>query len=604
MGVVAVTAKTSDFETAPPYGVDAPADTGSFVSRLRNRTDRLSAFAVVSVVIAVGFALLAIYPIGKVLSQLFIVDGTLSFGLLGRIISEPGVLLLLRNTTLLVLGGGIVAVVFGAILAWLVVRTDARIPFISHLLPLLPFLLPAIVGIIGWTVLLAPGSGFLNVFFRWILSFVGLELTEGPIDIYSWGGLIFVYGLYMMPFTFLLVAAGLEQMDSQLEEQARVSGAGLLKTLWTVTIPSVGAHLGAAMLLTIWFGFAFFSGPAILGTRAKIPVLSVRIVDLLTFTFPPQTGVAVGLSGFMLVAVAVAWYMQTRLLRGSRFATVGGRGKASTIELGRWRWLGKSVVIGYVVMTCVLPVLALLWLAVRGFWSAELTLEGLSLNQFRDVLFRDPFTSRALMNSAQLAVVGATIGMLCAAIIARYVQTSTTWAGRWIDALVKVSAPVPSVVLAVGFLLAFGGPPFYLIGTFLMMLGAYVTHFIPQATVSADAAAAQVGKELSEASHISGGGDARTFFRISLPLMLPGLMAGWALLFLWMLGEFNASVILASVSNPVIGFQIYSLYQQGFYGRLAALSIVLLAVNAIVVSLVFVLGRRARIGATAARSAR
>src|SRR5690606_89078 len=133
--------------------------------------------------------------------------------------------------------------------------------------------------------------------------------------------------------------------------------------------------------------------------------------------------------------------------------------------------------------------------------------------------------------------------------------------------------------LGVGFLLAFGGAPFFLSGTFLILLLAYMAHFLPQATVNADAAAAQVSPQSLEASHISGAGDARTFMKISLPLMLPGLIAGWALLFLWMLGELNASVILASTSTPVIGFQIYSLFNQGFYGRLAALAIVMLIIN-------------------------
>src|SRR5690606_25368294 len=152
--------------------------------------------------------------------------------------------------------------------------------------------------------------------------------------------------------------------------------------------------------------------------------------------------------------------------------------------------------------------------------------------------------------------------------------------------------------LGVGFLLAFGGSPFFLAGTFMILLLVYLAHFLPQATVNADAAAAQVGPQLLEASHISGAGDARTFGKISLPLMLPDLIAGWALLFLWMFGEVNASIILASTRNPVIGMQVYNLYQQGFFGKLAALAILVLLIGGIVVAAAALVSRWIRGGRT------
>lgn len=582
---------------APPSaGPTAPGGPKLKSSSFTAGDNRFSLFSGGSLLIALAFAFLALYPIGIVLFRLLFADGRLNTELFVRLINEPGLPRLLLNTVVLVLAGGVLAVVGGSVLAWLVERTDAKIKWIGTILPLLPFLLPSIVGIIGWTTLLAPVTGFINTALRGLLGLVGITIAEGPLDIYTWYGMIFVYGLYMTPFTFLLVQAGLQNMDSHLEEQARVSGAGLLRTLRTVTIPAVLPSLGAAMLLTVWFGFAFFSGPAILSSRAGIDVLAKRIVEVLTFTYPPDFGAAVGLSTFMLLAVAIAWWLQSRVLRKSTFATISGRGRATDIELGKWRWLGRLVIIGYVVVSSVLPVLALLWIALRGYWSTNLTLEGLSFIQFKQVLFEDAFTSKSLSTSLQLAVVGATIGMLAAAIIARFVQSSQNRLGRLVDVLVKVGAPIPAIVLGVGVLLAFGGAPFFLSGTFIILLIAYLAHFLPQATVNADAAAAQISPQLLEASHISGAGDARTFIRISLPLMLPGLIAGWALLFLWMLGELNASVILASTSSPVIGFQIYSLFNQGFYGRLAALAIVMLIINIAVVGGASLLARWIRGG--------
>src|SRR5690606_34311663 len=133
-------------------------------------------------------------------------------------------------------------------------------------------------------------------------------------------------------------------VDSSLEEQSRICGNGLWKTMWLVTIPAVRPSLGAALLLLVWFGFALYSVPAVIGTGAQIEVLPVRLVNLLSFTYPPETAQAIGLGMIVVLIVGGAWLLQTRILAGGRHATVGGKGhRMSRIELGRWRWAARSV---------------------------------------------------------------------------------------------------------------------------------------------------------------------------------------------------------------------------------------------------------------------
>jgi iron(III) transport system permease protein len=564
-------------------------------SRARAVLDRLSPFAVVSLLLSIGFAVLAGYPIARVLVRLFVEDGSLNLDAIRRVFDQPDLWNVVGNTALLVGAGGGVALAGGSVLAWLNERTDARIGVIGNAVPLLPFLLPPIAGAIGWTILCSPGAGLLNVIIRNALGVVGIEMTEGPLDIYSWWGMIFLYALYMTPFTFLMVSAGLRNMDSQLEEQARMCGAGVLRTLRTVTIPAVRPNLGAALLLTVWFGFAFFSGPVILSSQSGIDVLAIRVVRVLSFSYPPDTGLAVGLSGFMLLAVVSAWYLQVRVLRRARHATVGGREKATPIELGRWKWLGRALLLGYVSAASVLPIAALLWVALRGYWSTDLDFTGLTIEPFREV-FNDRVTRQALFTSLRLACIGATIGMLVASITAMFVKRSTSRLARLIDAMIKFPAPIPSIIIAVGFVLAFSGAPFNLGGTFIILLLAYIVLYMPQASVAADAAAAQVGVQLTEASFVSGARGMRTFLRVNLPLMLPGLVAGWALLFVWMLGEMNASAILAGTGNRVVGFQLLDAFIQGHFANLAALSIVLMLINSVAVLVVMLVGRRVRSG--------
>ena len=227
--------------------------------------------------------------------------------------------------------------------------------------------------------------------------------------------------------------------------------------------------------------------------------------------------------------------------------------------------------------------IGLLLVALNGFWTPNIRWTALTLDSFRHILIDDQITRTALRNSLMLGLFGASIGIIAAATLALFVQRSGKGAATLIDVTIKLPAAISTIVLAVGFLLAFSGPPFNLNGTFLILLLAYLALYMPQASVVADAAAAQVGRELSEASQISGASGGRTFWRISLPLMAAGLAAGWALLFVRMIGDLTASVILAGTNNPVVGFRILEVFETASYASLAALSSVLTLVSMIVI---------------------
>jgi iron(III) transport system permease protein len=559
-----------------------------------------SPFKAISLIVIVIFAFLAVYPLLRVLIRLVYSDGRFDLSPLRLIFDQPDTGLLLFNTVAVVGTSAVISLIIGSILAWLNERTDARMGVVTDVLPMVPFLIPPVAGAIGWVLLLSDRAGLLNALFRWILSFFGIHLTVGPFNVYTWTGLIFVFVLYSIPYVFMMVSAGLSNIDSAIEEQSRICGSSLMRTMRLVTLPAVRPSLGASVLLLVWFGFALFSVPSIIGRGANIELLSVRLVNLLTFTYPPQMTKAIALGMIVVLAVGSAWYLQTRILRSGRHSTVGGKGlKITRIELGKWRWLGRSVILSYIFVASILPLVGLLLVALNGFWTPNIRWMNLNFNSFREILFEDQITFKALRNSISLGVVGATIGMFAAAILALHVQRSGKGMARFIDATIKLPATISTIVLAVGFILAFSGYPFYLNGSYLILLLAYLALYMPQGSVVADAAVAQVGKELVEASRICGAGSGSTFRKVSLPLMLAGLSAGWALLFVRMLGDLTASAILAGTSNPVVGFRILEVYEGASFATLAALSTVLTVISVIVVALLLLLKRRSRAGVSA-----
>jgi iron(III) transport system permease protein len=209
---------------------------------------------------------------------------------------------------------------------------------------------------------------------------------------------------------------------------------------------------------------------------------------------------------------------------------------------------------------------------------------------------------QSLFNSLGLALLGATVAMLVAAVFALYLRTSSSRLSRTIDALIKLPSALSAIVIGLGFVLAFAGPPFQLGNTFAILLLCYLVLFLPQATISADAAAAQIDRQLSEASWVAGAGGWTTFIRVNLPLMVPGLIAGWGLLFVWMTGELNASIMLSGTRVPVVGYQILQVFQTGGYPTLASLALILTAINVVVLSAAHFFERR--LGNGLARSPR
>jgi iron(III) transport system permease protein len=561
--------------------------------RLGARVRRGGWFSAVSVVVALVFAALVIYPLGRFLVRIFVKDGHLDLSVFQKVFAYEGLPQTLLNTVILVVASTLIALVVGAFFAYLLERTDARIGWLAGVMPMLPLLMPPIAGAIGWVFLLSARSGFINALLRGALDGIGIHLQSGPFDIYSWPGLILLYTAYQIPYSFLLISTGLRNSDPSMEEASRISGASLFRTLWTVTIPSLRPSIGAAALYMIWFGFSLYSVPVVLGTNMNVRVLSVEIVQLLTFTFPSETDTAVGLSMFLIFAIGVAWYFQGRILRSNRHAAIGGKGyKLTVTRLRGFRRPAQFLLVAYMALTFVFPVVAHILVALNGYWTPAINWANLNVTRLWSGITSNIGAVQAFQNSILLSVAGATIAMLVAAIFALYLRSSNSRIARAIDGIIKLPAALSSIVIGLSFVIAFAGPPFNLNNTLTILLLCYLVLYLPQATISADAAAAQVDKQLAEAARVSGAGGGRTFFSVNLPLMLPGLIAGWGLIFVWMAGELNASVMLAGTRTPVVGYYVLQIFQSGGFAMLASLALALTLVNVVVLSLAHFVEKR------------
>jgi iron(III) transport system permease protein len=518
----------------------------------------------------------------------------LESGAITATFSMPGLARTFLNTAIVIVASVLVALVVASILAWLNERTNARIGFITDILPVVPMLVPSIAGAIGWVLLASPTAGFINVAIREVGTALGLPIPS--VNIFSWPGLIFVYSIYMVPQIYLTIAAALRNVDPALEEAARTSGAGVLRTLRTVTFPAVKPALFSGVLLALVYGIALFSVPLIIGTQARIDILTVEIVRMLAFTFPPKMSEAVTLSLLVAVVLAVVWAINVRIVKKGHFSTVGGKSTSRRlVTLGPVALvLSRIVMIGYLLIVSVLPLLALLIVSFQGFWSGKV-FTPYTLSNYEKIFRPGSQTVEGLVNSISLGLAAATIAMVLAVLIwYRVSHGRSARTGGLIDGITKLPATLSHMVIAVALLVVLGGPPFMLSSTLLILIIAYVVLYIPQASIAAQTANQMIGRDLSEASWVSGAGRGATVRSVVIPLARNGLISGWVFVFILVAGDITASALLASPGTPVVGFLIMSLFQNGSYPLLAALGTVISLASSVVVLTVLGLTNRRR----------
>ncbi|MFV0246185.1 MAG: ABC transporter permease, partial [Qingshengfaniella sp.] len=500
--------------------LDQPAAPGRLrLACLRRQTP----FSILLWVLLGAIAFAVIYPLIVAIVREFdaIVEGwqAITGGELRNTV--PGVL---RNTAIVVAGATCLALVIGSSLAWANERSDASLGFAGQLLPLSALIVPPVAGVIGWAVLLDPRVGLMNYVIRVPLGWVGLDLRQGPFDIYTMSGLVVVTGLYTVPYVYLVISAALQRLDPSVEEASRISGAGPFATMFRVTLPAVMPALAASVLLGVISGVSLFSVPAVLGGGARIEVLSVFIFRLLA-EYPAQTGPALVLALVMLVFVQLLLVGQSLLVRGGRNAAMSGKGfRVTPVRLGRLRPVIRGVAGLYLIFTAVLPLLGLVLVSLQPFWTPQIDPSAFTFENFRNVLFENRYTVSGLINSLTLGLGVATVNMLVTGAAMLHFSRSPG-SRRFADALTGIPATIPHTVIGVAFILAFSAAPLKLYGTTWILFIAFLVMTLPYAGRAAASAAASIAQELGESSRVNGASDARTLFHILLPLAMPGLVA-------------------------------------------------------------------------------
>lgn len=543
-----------------------------------------------SLIAIVGF--LTLCPVLMLLlgsfSQGLTAFGTFTLSKYVAAYTDPFLLEVSFNTLVFVLGSSLLSTGLALVLAYLNTRTD--IPFKSAftVLSIVPMMIPHLLFSVSWALLLNPSNGLLNT-----LLMNAFALDEAPFNIYSLWGMILVEGLLNMPIAYLIIAPAMASFDVALEESSRVFGAGTWRTLLRITLPVLRPAILAAFILAIVRSLASYAVPRVLGMPGQVDVLATYLYQMVATGFAPDYGKAAAL-GMSILSASIALIVLYRALtaESGKYVTISGRGyRPAIIELKRARtplFVGISVLS---FMMVVLPVAILLYtsLVPYSMVPSARAFSLMSLKHWVEVL-EDPLSLLALKNSLFLAVVGASLGVLLSAFVAYVIVKIRTRASGLLESLSFLSFSFPGIVIGIGFMWFFVQTPLY--ATLTALLLAYVAAYLPYGIRPLASAFVQVHAHLEESSLVCGASNLTTMRRIIVPLLIPGVVSAWILMATMFVRELTVSVVLSRPGSEVLAVQILSFADDGLWGKLSALGIIMIAISTGLVLLAMLAGRQ------------
>ena len=496
---------------------------------------------------------------------------------------------LFANSLQFAVGTSAFSFIVGTLLAWMNERTNTPFKRLFFALSIIPLIIPGILFTVAWILLGSPKIGLVNLVLQHLF-----DTKFVFVNVYSLWGMVFVDGLHYSPMAFLLMTAAFRAMDPSLEESAMMSGANIFQVAWQITLKLSWPAVFATLLILFVRAIESFEVPALLGLPVGIQVFTSAIYQAIHH-YPSQIGLASSYAVTLLLLTTVGVYFQSRLSgRGSKYATMTGKGfRPRAMDLGPWRYVTAGIFVLYFLLIVGMPFLVLLWSSLQKFYSVPsmAALKNLTLDPYRFILSY-PTLVQSVWNSLLLSLGTATLIMLVTSVIC-WITVKTKIPGRWVlDNLASLPMVFPGLVLGLAIMIFYLNVEIGIYGTLWIMFIAYITRFMPYGIRYNTTSMLQIHKELEESAAMSGASWAATFRHIVLPLLKPGLIAGWIYIVIVSIRELSSSILLYSPGTEVVSIVIWELWENGQYVELSALGVMFIVALFFLVLLAQLAGRK------------
>src|SRR5262245_7848222 len=405
------------------------------------------------------------------------------------------------------------------------------------------------MGALAWSLIGSPSGGMVNQVWR------ALGGESHLIDITTPYGIAWVMALFEGSVAFVMIGAVMKSMDPALEEASQVLGAGRLRTMLRVTLPLVLPGVLGAAIFVFAEMLGSFSAALVLGLPARFYVVTTAMYQLVS-QYPPRFPLAAAMGVSLFAVMFGMVWVYRRIVRSRSFVTITGKAfRPRAMDVGRLRWLLFAVCLAYLGVAVLLPVCTLLYASFQHLATAFPRAANFTLANYVTALSLDAVRS-ALVNSLLLGLGTASIGVVLMGFLSWMIYRSRLPGAGAIEYLLMFPQAVPRLVFAFGMLWAWLVFPIPIYGTLWLLLIAYLTVFMPLGIRAISGVMLQIDRSLEESAQMCGAPWGYRLRTVTMPLLKPGLVAAWLLLYIASVRELGAAIFLlgphAKVITPAI----------------------------------------------------
>jgi iron(III) transport system permease protein len=490
------------------------------------------------------------------------------------------------NTILVSVVATVMAIVFGFVMGWILSRTNVPGRAAFEQLMALPYYVTPLMGALAWSLIGSPSGGMLNQAWR---AFGG---ESHLIDITTPYGIAWVMALFEGSVAFVMIGAVMKSMDPALEEASQVLGAGRIRTMLRITLPLVLPGVLGATIFVFAEMLGSFSAALVLGLPARFYVVTTAMYQLVS-QYPPRFPLAAAMGVSLFAVMFLMVWAYRRVVRARSFVTITGKAfRPRVMDVGPLRWSLLGICLLYLGVAVVLPVVTLLYASFQRLATFFPRADNFTLVNYTTALSLDAVRS-ALWNSLLLGLGTASIGVVLMGFLSWMIYRSRLPGAGAIEYILMFPQAVPRLVFAFGMLWAWLIFPIPIYGTLWLLLIAYLTVFLPLGIRTISGVMLQIDRSLEESAQMCGASWGYRMRTVTMPLLRPGLIAAWLLLFIASVRELGASILLMGPKAKVITPAIVESWFSTSTELTAAMALLQTLAVAVALVLMFSVARRA-----------
>ncbi len=533
---------------------------------------RLNFWTLVSISTWLLLLVLLFLPVGSILiSSVYDDAGNFTLANYARFLSEPRFHRAFLNTLVVGFGGLAGALLLGSIMAFCISRFVIVGSRFVSLLAILALVSPPFIGAYSWIVLFG-GGGLVR---GWLRA-VGINIPP----IYGLAGILMVFSFKFYPYVYLMVSGALSNVNRSLEEAAEGLGLTPWQRAFKISFPMVFPALSAGGLLALIHAIADFGTPRLLGRGYN--VLATEAFNLYSAEIGSNMSMATTISVF-LIAVSMFFVMLQRYMSRRNVYHGNMINKPIKIRLKGWKNVLAHFAVYAIGFLGALPVIVSVIYSFRKT-SGPVFKPGIGLQSYERILFN---LGDVVRNSVSFSISAVALIVLVGTLVGVLVARRTNLNTSLLDGAFMIPYVMPGIVIGIAFIAAFNTGPVVLTGTAAIIVLSIFIRRLPYSVRTTASALRQISPSMEEAAISLGYSPFRAFLRVTVPLIIPGIVAGGMLSFVTAINELSSSLVLYVGSTMTMPVRIYLLILDGDFGTAAAMSSLLLLLSGLAVYVAF-----------------